>query len=94
MFAVLLFDEDLAEADEAHPLDEVEMERGDAFWFSPTWYQTVSFPLPTSVDPAVIMMLMYFLHETSGIVRKEAWVAGRRRQIRWLHCQVRRCFGY
>ena len=40
-FAVLLFDENLAEADEAHPLDEVEMERGDAFWFSAGWYQTV-----------------------------------------------------
>ena len=38
---MLLFDEDLLEADEADPLDEVEMERGDAFWFSAIQYQTV-----------------------------------------------------
>ena len=33
---------DLAEADESAPLDEVELERGDAMWFSPLWYQNVS----------------------------------------------------
>lgn len=45
-FAVLLFDEDLAQADEANPLDEVELERGDAFWFSANWYQTVNLKHP------------------------------------------------
>ena len=42
-----LFDADLAEADTGAPLDEVELDQGDAMWFSPTWYQTVS-PCPRS----------------------------------------------
>ena len=46
--AVALYDMDLAEADESAPLDEVEMERGDAMWFSPLWYQNVS---PTACHP-------------------------------------------
>lgn len=40
--AVLLFDSDLKAADEAAPLDEVELDPGDSMWFSPKWYQTVS----------------------------------------------------
>ncbi len=47
---MLLFDEDLAKADEGNPLDEVEMERGDAFWFSANWYQTVRIEPVTFVD--------------------------------------------
>ena len=50
---MLLFDENLLEADEAAPLDEVEMERGDAFWFSPTWYQTVGSHAQAAMSPSL-----------------------------------------
>ena len=40
--AVCLYDANLAEAEEGSPLDEVDMDAGDVFWFSPQWYQTVS----------------------------------------------------
>lgn len=40
--AVSLYNNDLENEDVNCPIDEVELEQDDAFWFSPTWYQTVS----------------------------------------------------
>ena len=47
--AVSIYDNDLETVDAGCSLDEVELGQGDAMWFSPTWYQTVS-PYPISCD--------------------------------------------